>query len=66
VTGFSGSPKLLKGAIVAVKPLDLASGVIVFQYNPDTLTRTLRARTAGRDSDKSEALRLKGPPDETV
>jgi len=66
VTGFSGSPKLLKGAIVAVKPLDLASGVIVFQYNPDTLTRTLRARTAGSESDKSEALRLKGPPDETV
>jgi hypothetical protein len=66
VTGFTGSPKLLKGAIVAVKPLDPASGVIVFQYNPDSLTRTLRARTAGSESDKSEALRLKGPPDETV
>jgi hypothetical protein len=66
VTGFPGSPKLLKGAIVAVKPLDPASGVIVFQYNPDSLTRTLRARTAGSESDKSEALRLTGPPDETV
>jgi Contractile injection system tube protein len=66
VTGFSGSPKLLKGAIVAVKPLDPAAGLIVFQYNPDTLTRTLRARTAGPEGDKSEALRLKGPPDETV
>jgi len=66
VTGFTGSPKLLKGAIVAVKPLDPSSGVIVFQYNPDSITRTLRARTAGSESDKSEALRLKGPPDETV
>ena len=66
MTGFTGSPKLLKGAIVAVKPLDPSSGVIVFQYNPDSITRTLRARTAGSESDKSEALRLKGPPDETV
>jgi hypothetical protein len=66
VTGFSGSPRLLKGAIVAVKPLSPASGVIVFQYNPDSLTRTVRARTAGAEGDKSEALRLKGPPDETI
>jgi hypothetical protein len=66
VTGFTGSPKLLKGAIVAVKPLDPASGVIVFQYNPDSLTRTLRARTAGSEGDKSEALRLKGPPEESL
>jgi len=66
VTGFTGSPKLLKGAIVAVNPLDPSSGVIVFQYNPDSITRTLRARTAGSEADKSEALRLKGPPDETV
>jgi hypothetical protein len=56
----------LKGAIVAVKPLDPAAAVIAFQYNPDSLTRTLRARTAGSEGDKSEALRLKGPPDETV
>ena len=66
MTGFSGSPRLLKGAIVAVKPLDPAAAVIAFQYNPDSLTRTLRARTAGSEGDKSEALRLKGPPDETI
>ena len=43
------SPRLLKGALVAV---DLASPiptVIVFQYNPETLTRQLKARgDAGR------------------
>ena len=66
MTGFSGSPRVLKGALVAVKPLSPASGVIVFQYNPDTLTRTVRARTAGAEGDKTEALRLKGPPDETL
>ena len=66
MSGFPGSPKLLKGAIVAVKPLDPAAGLIVFQYNPDTLTRTLHARTSGPEGDRAEALRLKGPPDETV
>ncbi|MEU9167429.1 hypothetical protein AB0D34_06475 [Streptomyces sp. NPDC048420] len=31
-------------------PLRPATGVIVFQYNPETLTRTLTARTAGDQS----------------
>lgn len=39
---------------------------IVMQYNPDTLTRTLQVRGAGENSDKSEALRLSGPPIETI
>jgi hypothetical protein len=66
MTGFPDSPKVLKGALVAVTPLDVAAGVIVFQYNPDTLTRTLRMKAAGNDADKSEVLRLKGPPDESI
>lgn len=63
---FPGSPKLLKGAIVGVSVVDPLSSVVIFQYNPDTLTRTIRVSAAGREGDKSEALRLKGPPDETV
>ena len=63
---FPGSPKLLKGAIVGVSVIDPLSSVVIFQYNPDTLTRTIRVSAAGREGDKSEALRLKGPPDETV
>jgi hypothetical protein len=66
VSSFPGSPKLLKGAIVGVSVIDPLSSVVVFQYNPDTLTRTIRVSAAGREGDKSEALRLKGPPDETV
>jgi hypothetical protein len=66
VSAFPGSPKLLKGAIVGVSVIDPLSSVVVFQYNPDTLTRTIRVSAAGREGDKSEALRLKGPPDETV
>ena len=66
MTGFPGSPKLLKGAVVGVSVLDPLSSVVIFQYNPDTLTRTIRVSAAGREGDKSEALRLKGPPEETV
>ena len=66
MTGFPRSPWLLKGAIVSVDPLNPIASVIVFQYNPDTLTRTLQAQTAGDGGDRSEALRLKGAPIETI
>src|SRR5574337_2076076 len=59
-------PRVKKGAIVS---FDLASPVpqvIVFQYNPETLTRTLEPQTAGQEADRSEAFRLKGPPKETI
>ncbi|MER5597113.1 hypothetical protein [Streptomyces sp. NPDC002265] len=40
--------------------------MIPFQYNPDTVTRTLQAQGAGgAGEDRLEALRLKGPPRET-
>jgi len=66
--GFSGSPRLVKGGLVLVDP---ASGavrrVIALQYNPDTLTRTLQVQGAGSETgDRTEALRLKGPPVETI
>jgi hypothetical protein len=41
--------------------------VIMFQYNPDTLTRTLQAQNMGGQSgDRAEATRLKGAPVETI
>jgi Contractile injection system tube protein len=66
MSAFPGSPRLLKGAIVGVDPLNPLASVIVFQYNPDTLTRTLTAQTTGGSGDRSEAMRLKGPPQETI
>ena len=68
MTTFPNSPRLLKGAIVGVDPLNPLSSVIVFQYNPDTVTRRLDARTSGggETSDRSEAFRLTGPPKEVV
>ena len=40
---FSNRPKLLKGALVVYESQQLGTTpkVIVFQYNPETMTRTL-------------------------
>jgi hypothetical protein len=68
MTTFPGSPRLLKGALIGLDPLNPLASVIVFQYNPDTMTRKLDARTSGvaPGGDKSEAFRLTGPPKETI
>lgn len=59
-------PRLLKGALVTLEPPDPTPRVIVFQYNPNTLTRTLEAKIA-EDEGKSGSLpRLKGAPAETI
>lgn len=66
MTAFPGSPRLLKGAIVGIDIFNPLASVILFQYNPDTLTRRLQAQMSGEGGDRSEALRLKGAPEETI
>jgi hypothetical protein len=68
MSSFSGSPRLLKGGIVLIDPTSGAvRRVIALQYNPDTLSRTLQVQGVGAEGgDRSEALRLKGPPVETI
>jgi len=63
---FPGSPRLIKGALVGVDLFNPLASVVVFQYNPDTMTRKLDARTTGGDGEKGEAFRLSGPPKETI
>jgi hypothetical protein len=68
MSAFPASPRTLKGGIVVV---DAGNGnvlrIIPLQYNPDTLTRTLQVKGVGPESgDRLEALRLKGPPVETI
>jgi hypothetical protein len=68
MSSFPGSPRILKGGLVLLDPDTFAvlpNGIIVLQYNPDTLTRTLKIQGAEEGGDRSEALRLKGPPVET-
>lgn len=67
MAGMPDPPRVARGGIVLVDP---ASGravrTIPFQYNPDTLTRTLQPQSIGAEpGDRLEALRLKGPPHET-
>lgn len=68
MTTFPNSPKILKGGLVLIDPTTSAvRRIIVLQYNPETLTRTLQVQGAGQESgDHLEALRLKGPPIETL
>jgi hypothetical protein len=68
MTSFPRSPKTLKGGFIEMD----AEGrrvlrTISFQYNPDSLSWTMTPRTAKSDAgDRLEALRLTGPPVETV
>lgn len=68
MTTFPGSPRLIKGGIVLIDPETSAvQRVITLQYNPETLTRTLQVQEIGAEGGgRSEALRLKGPPVETI
>jgi len=64
---FPKSPRLIKCGIVLVEPeTGTVARVIVLQYNPDMLTRSLQPRsTVVEAGDRLEALRLTGPPVET-
>jgi hypothetical protein len=60
------NPQILKAGIILLDPGAQPSRIVVLQYNPDQLTRTLQVQgTTGEAGDRSEALRLKGPPIET-
>ncbi len=66
MTTFPRSPRFLKGAIVAVDVFNPLASVVVFQYNPETLTRSLQPQNSDNGSNPAEALRLKGAPIETI
>jgi Contractile injection system tube protein len=67
MSGFPGSPRVLKGGIVLVDP---ESGrvlrIIALQYNSDSITRSLQVQAAGGEGgNRSEPMRFKGPAIET-
>ncbi|MEO5627242.1 MAG: hypothetical protein ABIQ70_14655 [Dokdonella sp.] len=70
MSAFPGTPRILKAGIVPLDPVTaavLTARMIVLQYNPDSLSRSLQVQAIGGDGhDYSEALRLKGPPVETL
>lgn len=63
---FPGSPRIVKGALVGIDIFSPVPSVVLFQYNPESVTRTLQAQTAGEGGSRSEVTRLKGAPVETI
>jgi hypothetical protein len=60
-------PLVRKGAILSLDPVaGVPLATIMLQYNPETLTRSLKPQAVGEEPDRSEILRLKGPPIETI
>lgn len=70
---FTRRPRLLKGSLVAYDSQFLGSrpNVIVFQYNPNELSRTLAHRSAPPEPGnvggaREDVQRVLGPPVETI
>lgn len=71
---FRGRPRLLKGALAvyALPTSKQPTAVIGFQFNPDTMKRTLahRALPAAKEGStgaaREDVLRVGGPPVETI
>jgi hypothetical protein len=65
---ISDFPPLRKGALVVLETTtNNIKDTIYFQFNPEKLTRNLQIQSSGKEGgDRTEALRLKGPPIETI
>jgi hypothetical protein len=67
MSSFPNSPRLVKGGIVLIDANTSAVlRTIPLQYNPDTLTRSLQIKALAEGGDRSDAMRLTGPPIETI
>lgn len=62
------SPKILKGGIALIDNVTAqVQRLIALQYNPESISRSLQIKgVSGESGDHIEALRLKGPPVETI
>ncbi|MET8400177.1 hypothetical protein [Streptomyces sp900116325] len=75
MTRYADIPKPIRSGIVVVDPeRGTPQRIIVLQFNPDTLERSLAPQSAGgggdaggggSGGDRNEALRLKGPAEES-
>jgi hypothetical protein len=69
MSGFPGSPRLVKGGLVTMDiDTSVVKSVIALQYNPDSLSRTLQIQAVqgAQDGTRVDALRLRGPAVETI
>jgi hypothetical protein len=66
MAALNQGPALTKGAIVALDPANPVASVIIFQYNPAELTRSLTPPQPRGDSTPVGTQRLTGPPAEKI
>ena len=57
MTTFLGSPRILKGALIGVDIFNPLANIVVFQYNPDTMTRRLGGTCGGREKWKWKEMK---------
>ncbi len=60
------SPRVTRGAIIGFDPFNPLASVVVFQYNPDEVTRTLEPQSGAPSGGRAEVLRLSGAPTEKI
>ena len=66
MSGFPRSPRLVKAGLVLIDPESGAiQRIVSLQYNSESLTRSLKVHALDDEADRSQALRLRGPPVET-
>jgi hypothetical protein len=65
--GIADLPRAIRSGLVLLDPnVGTPLRIIVMQFNPDTVTRSLAPQaTTGESGDRTEALRLTGPAIET-
>ncbi|UCH58798.1 MAG: hypothetical protein JSV61_11335 [Anaerolineales bacterium] len=64
---YAHGPRLVKGAIIVIDPVSQQRQNIAFQYNPDTLKRSLQPQVLGGEQGQaSQAVRFTGAPVETI
>jgi hypothetical protein len=64
---YPRGPRLVKGALVTLGPASTVRQVIVFQYNPEKLTRRFQPQyIGGQQGDQADGVRFQGAPIETI
>lgn len=66
MTSFPNSPKLTRGALVTVSMFNTRATSIMFQYNPETMKRTLTPQRMEAPQNHRDEQRLTGPPRESI
>jgi len=66
MTGYPGSPKLIKAAIISIPAGVPVPSVVVLQYNPEQLSRTIAPKYVQTPGVPLGGELLAGPPEETI